>query len=89
MSDEPVTVEAVRKPFKTSPCRGCGKPIVWALKEDGGKIPLDPRPGVYRVAVDHAFGDGELRAVLKPDCLVTHFATCPKANWFSGSGKSS
>lgn len=69
---------------KTSPCRGCGKPIVWADDGHGGKLPLDPRPPVYAVAYDAA---GNAQATRHVTAMVTHFATCPKANDFSASRK--
>jgi hypothetical protein len=80
--------------FKTSPCAGCGKPIVWATSPDGKAIPLDPRPAIYTV-----YQDTEalycLRQVmiergresLPGYLMVTHFATCPKASEFSGRNK--
>jgi hypothetical protein len=30
--------------MKTSPCRGCGKPILWVETEKGARMPLDPEP---------------------------------------------
>lgn len=80
----------------TSPCRGCGKPIIWIAEEKTGKkIPLDPRPPVYEVTESFdareknepanriTFGRRNLKA------YVSHFATCPDADRFSGSRKSS
>jgi hypothetical protein len=78
-----------------SACRGCGKPLVWGITDDGKKIPLDPSPPVYWVytldGADHAErilpqvmahiagADPEAKA------MVSHFATCPQANLFSRS----
>lgn len=71
-------------------CKGCGKRIVWGVTPEGKKIPLDPVAPVYRIAentggalpseapVYRARGDGH-------DYLISHFATCPAANQFSGS----
>ena len=71
--------------FKTSPCRGCGKPIVWGETPDGKKIPLDPTPAVYLVREESQKTVVVYRTL---NCyMVTHFATCPKANQFSGSKK--
>lgn len=92
--------------LKTVPCKGCGKPIVWAEfhKEDGsrGKVPLDPRAPVYYVRGTLADGaqfvaraDGIERTAGKPTgnrgptAYVSHFATCPNANEFSGRGRTS
>ena len=81
----------------TQPCRGCGKPILWAaladvdgklvVNENGSPkcIPLDPRAPVYHVRF---FDDGRSsEADRAPDTFVSHFATCPAANQFSGSSK--
>jgi hypothetical protein len=65
-------------------CRGCGKNIVWAILENGKKIPLDPTPPCYVLT---ACGGPEPAAVRDRGVMVSHFATCPKANQFSGSKK--
>jgi len=80
----------------TVPCKGCGKPIVWATLAEGDEItskrvPLDPRPPVY-VLQDGVPGEGALcrrvgKAGTAIELLVSHFATCPKANDFSGGGR--
>lgn len=69
-------------------CRGCGKQIVWGIFQDGPKakrIPLDPRPPCYR-ALD-PISDGAVRIEREREVYVTHFATCPKANDFSGKNR--
>lgn len=75
--------------MKTTPCRGCARPIVFARTADGKTIPLDPRPPIYLVTQV----DGEASAVrdtlitttdgAETSHMVTHFATCPKAAEFS------
>jgi len=68
-----------------SQCNGCGKSIIWAFTESGGKIPIDSKPLIYRL---DERDDGEIVA-RKADGIfgVSHFVTCPKANDFSGSKK--
>lgn len=86
--------------MKTTPCRGCGKPIVFAAitKRDGtnGTVPLDPRAPVYDLDVDvegNYFAIPTLRRFAEAGdepvqgSLVSHFATCPKAGDFSASNK--
>lgn len=74
-------------------CKGCGRPIFFASV--GGKIvPLDVRAPVYFLAastgeavrVNTTAGVKEGQEV-RPGHYVTHFATCPKANEFTGKGK--
>lgn len=66
--------------MRESPCKGCGKPIVWATSRDGKKIPLDPKSVVYRVtAVEDIVWCDRVT-----DVMVSHFATCKNANRFSG-----
>ena len=72
--------------MKTAVCKGCGKQIVWAFitrngERTGKRVPLDPRPVVYKVK---SFDDAEYEAQAIPQAegMVTHFATCPKADEF-------
>ncbi len=69
----------------TTTCRGCGKPIVFAMGPNGKLIPLDPKPHVYTVESE-SVDSSQLVARLVPGAMVTHFATCTAANQFSGSG---
>ena len=64
-------------------CKGCGKKITWGETEEGKMIPLDPRPPVYEVWM--RANDGKTFIKRRTDCYVSHFATCPNANEFSGS----
>jgi hypothetical protein len=73
--------------MRTTPCEGCGKPMVWAyIVKDGvrtGKrVPLDPRPVVYRLVGGFDALDYEAQAITQADGMVTHFATCRDANKF-------
>lgn len=75
----------------TSPCRGCGRPILWITTADGKTVPLDPTPPVYHRVWDpdsdshfwirDGSGSGERTA------MVSHFSTCPKAGQFSGRNR--
>ena len=81
--------------MKTTPCRGCGKPIVFGLTENGKRIPLDPRPPVYQIVTDGDAGPPDIvrlaqhfdASALRATAMVSHFATCPKASEFSASKK--
>jgi len=74
-----------------SACTSCGRRIVWGVKEDGTRIPLDPRAPVYRILGTN--GRGEALVELCPlernlrDAMVSHFATCPGASEHSRAGE--
>lgn len=75
-----------------TPCKFCGRPIVWGVDEKGTKHPMDPRPPVWHLMRY----DEELRAFIveraggdNPTCLVDHFATCPKASEASNKNRTS
>ena len=68
---------------KTSLCKGCQKPIVWAKSSEGKMIPIDPRPPIYAYSTEG--GETVARRVFAHG--VSHFATCPNADNFSGSKK--
>ena len=74
---------------KPSVCRGCGKKIVWVEDNNGKKIPLDPVAPVYQIDIAAAaLAPGCTKiATRRKDCMVSHFATCPDANKFSGKTK--
>ena len=74
--------------MKTSPCKGCGKQIVWAFitrngERTGKRVPLDPRPTIYTLRPNGFDAEEyEAKAILQVEGMVTHFATCPKASEF-------
>lgn len=73
--------------MKMSQCKGCGKEIVWALTEEGKKIPMDLKPVIYQMV---ELDNGEARVKKLPGYpvhCVSHFVTCPKANDFSGRAR--
>lgn len=61
-------------------CKGCGAEIIWARNENGKMIPLDAKAPVYIIDPDNPD-----HCVRSNYAHVSHFATCPKANEFSGS----
>lgn len=65
-------------------CRACGCPLAFVPGPNGKKIPLDERSAVYRIANDML---GNPVAEKVTDAYVTHFASCAKANDFSGKKK--
>lgn len=82
--------EGLPAAFQWKECQGCGKRILFArvTKLDGeeGHVPLDPVPAVYHVAYNED-GSAEATKATRHRVMVSHFATCPKANEFSGGKK--
>lgn len=71
--------------YTVKPCKGCGKPMVWATKEDGVWIPLDPVSPVYTAVIIEDFqGRTHPKAIRNMLSFVSHFVTCPKREEFSG-----
>ena len=69
-------------------CSKCGKPIVWAINMDTGKrIPLDMIPPIYAIQRETQSSDVIVKRMEKGEFGVSHFATCPDANYFSGRNK--
>ena len=67
-------------------CRSCSAPIVWAITQEGRRMPLDAEPA--REGNVLLYPDGTCRA-LRADEVIggaigehlhrSHFATCPEA----------
>jgi hypothetical protein len=66
----------------TRACRACGKALYFVPNEHGKTVPLDAKALTYRIDLD---ANGELIAIRSIRSFVTHFATCPAADQFSGS----
>lgn len=66
-------------------CKGCGKPVVFAVDTEGTTQCLDPGPPVYGHLGDRPDGTPLVRRILGG--WVSHFATCPNANDFSKEKK--
>lgn len=71
------------KSWPTVPCKGCGRPIVFARNTlTGALVPLDPKPATYCAQ------EFEGQIICAPsESMVSHFITCPKADHFSGGKK--
>ena len=74
------------EPYPTTPCTYCGRPIVWGVDGNGKRIPLDPRPPVYRVFHPQA-GGRTCTLARDTSAMVSHFATCPRASEASGRAR--
>lgn len=87
----PSLKDGIPKKIQWSECKGCGKRILFVevKRASDGKmvpVPLDPVPAIYHIAYNE---DGTAQAVRasRERVMVNHFATCPKANQFSGGKK--
>jgi len=75
--------------MKTSPCKGCGRPLYWVKTANGSPHPLDAEPtpdgnAVIIGGVVH-FKRGDLFEEMIDDALPryrSHFETCPEAAKF-------
>lgn len=62
-------------------CRGCGRPVLFALDEKGTQQILDARAPVFLVDI---YTPAEPNRVARCAAgYVSHFATCPAAEHFS------
>lgn len=64
-------------------CRGCGKPVFFAVDELGTRQVLDAVAPVY--IVSSSLFQAELHVARHASAYVSHFATCPAADHFSAS----
>jgi hypothetical protein len=64
-------------------CRSCGAEIIWAIKPNGKKIPLDAKPIVGPVYLLGELSDGQYLAQSDLSQVQrryrSHFETCPDA----------
>jgi hypothetical protein len=63
-------------------CKSCGAEIIWAVTENGKRMPLDAQP-INRPScfVLNDREDPPVAVVAKgPSVYVSHFATCPNAD---------
>lgn len=68
-------------------CRGCGRSMVWGFTHDEQtrkhtRIPLDASAPVFRI-VESPIKNGLNKVERARDAFVSHFATCPKVEWFT------
>lgn len=57
---------------------------MFVTTNDGKTVPLDPAPPVYHRIHDPESGTAFWWREQHDSAFVSHFATCPKANDFSG-----
>lgn len=77
-----------RPNVKLRSCKGCGRPILWAKSAETGKmVPLDPTAPIYMLSP----GNVEITVctrIPRDVYAVSHLATCPAANQYSGKSRS-
>lgn len=73
--------------METKNCKGCGKPMIFAIDTNGTTQILDPRPPIYGYLGERPDGTPLVRQI--PRAWVSHFATCSKASEFSKNKKGS
>jgi hypothetical protein len=67
----------------TTPCKGCGRPIRWAVSPSGADLPLEE---VYAYWLEPGVAGARTR-VVRADAPVwiSHFLTCKDRGRFSGA----
>jgi len=70
----------------SSPCKGCGRPLVWATSPTGAALPLE-RVYAYRLEPGGADGAPPRASRLDAPVLISHFLTCPDRDRFSGAAR--
>jgi hypothetical protein len=69
----------------TTPCKGCGRPIRWAVSPTGADIPLEE---VHAYWVEPGVGGAKAQAVRsEAPVWISHFLTCTERDRFGGAGK--
>lgn len=68
--------------MSAKPCRGCGKPVVFAMDEEGKWQILDASAPIWKQVPSK---DGKPHVMRDPKAMVSHFSTCRHANAFSAS----
>lgn len=73
-----------------STCRSCHAPILWAITDNGRRMPVDVgQVDGGNVLLTQGPDGGHLATVIKADgrrAWTSHFATCPQAAWHRGKG---
>jgi hypothetical protein len=66
-------------------CRSCGKSILWVVTSTGKRMPLDAEPE-RRFVIDASANPMSARI---RNTYQSHFATCPQADRWRGTGSES
>jgi len=67
---------------RTSPCRGCGAPVIWKYTESGKRMPLDAEPipepaaGAYRIEGGLCLAASPMFDPPGTTYFMNHWATC-------------
>lgn len=72
---------------RTTTCRGCGQQVLFVTTKDGVTVPLDVVAAVYTRVWDPDSDKGFWMREETGETFVSHFATCAKANQFSGRNR--
>ncbi len=73
---------------KLTPCKFCGKWMIWGTDTNGKSIPLDPAPPIYHVISDNDGGQLKIRLAEKDEtgrrsAMISHSAICTERERFS------
>lgn len=66
---------------KSTPCKGCGQPIIWAKSTGGKNQPFDAEPEKRGVILGNVRKGGPPIMAMK-DAYMPHHATCPAVEMF-------